>query len=61
MGTIDGISLDAYAHHDLPKQFTRWERFKSSILLILVVALVLLLLVLGAETSVKWLWHHLAR
>lgn len=59
-GTIEGISLDAYAHYDLPKQFTRWERFKSSIILVLFVTLISLLLFVGAETSGRWFWRHLA-
>jgi len=59
-GTVDGIALHSYAHYELPKAFTRWERFKSSVILILVVALISLLLASGAETSGRWPWRHLA-
>jgi hypothetical protein len=56
-GTIDGISLDAYAHYDLPKKFTRWDRIKSSIILFVVVVIIAVVFVAGIQTASYWLWR----
>jgi len=55
--TIDGIGLDNYAHYDLPKKFTRWERIKSSIILFVVVAIVAVIFLAGTQTAGHWLWR----
>jgi hypothetical protein len=59
-GTIDGIWLDNYAHYDLPKKFSRWERIRSSIILYVVVAAVAVIFVVGVQTAGYWLWRHIS-
>jgi hypothetical protein len=55
-GTIDGISLDVYAHYDLPQKHTRWQTIKSSTIFIAVVVIVTSIFVTGMVAASHWFW-----
>jgi len=57
--TFHGVALDDYAHYDLPKESTRWERIKSATILLAFVAVIAVIFVAGIQTTSHWLWNRI--